>query len=358
MTGRFRRDGRGDLDLQPDVASGGGHGDGLDGDELGLERGVDMGLPSRLGTSARMADRCSANLSGTLFREQGGSVVRLGGVRPANSQRSRAALLSAAASVFIDQGVQAPVRTSPAAPAWYRHALQTFPTRADLVSAVYRHQVHECTDLAAQAESSRRASCGGADSVDGAFGVFLVTKHGLSAALGSDDPSLANLHSLLLDELVPAFGSLLLASQAAGAIDRQITRSRCCVPSGTCASSGRGTTGRSQADGGPPPDRVPHTWLHHFRTRRGASCTAPGFLLGRCRLKSGSAAPSTSAATNSHRHDRAPDAPRPVPYGDTRSAANRDVWPWHLDWQLRRRQADPRRSHRLPAMSRKTATRP
>lgn len=146
------------------------------------------------------------------------------GVRAANSQRVRAALLSAAAAAFIDQGVQAPVRAiaegaGVGVATLYRH----FPTRADLVAAVYRHQIQECTALAATLIAQDLAPAEALFQWTAAYGDFLITKHGLSAALGSDDPSLANLHALLLDDLVPAFGSLLTSAQHAGSMDKNLT---------------------------------------------------------------------------------------------------------------------------------------
>jgi AcrR family transcriptional regulator len=146
------------------------------------------------------------------------------GVRQARVQRSREALLAAATAAFLDQGVQAPVRdiagrAGVGVGTVYRH----FPTRADLVSAVYRHQVDECTALAAELRNQPVPAAEALGRWIAAFVDFLVTKHGLSVALRSEDPGLANLHALLLDELVPACSSLLVASQEAGEVDRQIT---------------------------------------------------------------------------------------------------------------------------------------
>src|SRR4030088_928920 len=64
----------------------------------------------------------------------------------ADAQRNEQALLAAAA-VFVTSGVEAPVRDIAAAAGVgmgtiYRH----FPTRADLVVAVYRHQVEACAE--------------------------------------------------------------------------------------------------------------------------------------------------------------------------------------------------------------------
>ncbi len=60
----------------------------------------------------------------------------------ADARRNEQALLDAAAKVFVVSGVDAPVRDIAAAAGTgmgtiYRH----FPTRAELVIAVYRHQV-------------------------------------------------------------------------------------------------------------------------------------------------------------------------------------------------------------------------
>lgn len=146
------------------------------------------------------------------------------GVRQAGARRSREAVLSAAAAAFVEHGVQAPVRdiagrAGVGVGTVYRH----FPTRADLVSAVYRHQVDECTALAEQLRRQRIPAVVALDRWVAAFVDFLVTKHGLSVALGSQDPALANLHALVLDELVPACATLLAASQEAGQVDRRIT---------------------------------------------------------------------------------------------------------------------------------------
>ncbi|MFI5497110.1 TetR/AcrR family transcriptional regulator [Actinoplanes sp. NPDC051859] len=146
------------------------------------------------------------------------------GVRQEGARRSREAILSAAAAAFVEQGVQAPVRDIAGRAAVgvgtvYRH----FPTRADLVTAVYRHQVDDCTALAAHLREQRIPAVDALDRWVAAFVDFLVTKHGLSVALGSADPSLTSLHALIQDELVPACATLLTASQQAGEIDRQLT---------------------------------------------------------------------------------------------------------------------------------------
>lgn len=74
------------------------------------------------------------------------------GRRRADARRNQRSLLDAAAAVFVASGVEAPVRDIAAAAGVgvgtvYRH----FPTRADLVVAVYRHQVEACAEAARSA---------------------------------------------------------------------------------------------------------------------------------------------------------------------------------------------------------------
>lgn len=137
----------------------------------------------------------------------------------ADAQRNEQALLAAAAAVFVTSGVQAPVRDIAAAAGVgigtiYRH----FPTRADLVIAVYRHQVDACAEagpaLLASASSPHAALTRWA----GLFVDFLTTKHGLATALQSGHPRLEALHAYFLDRLVPVCGQLLEAAAAAGEI--------------------------------------------------------------------------------------------------------------------------------------------
>jgi AcrR family transcriptional regulator len=142
------------------------------------------------------------------------------GTRQAGVRRNREALLAAAAAVFVEQGVQAPIRdiagrAGVGLGTVYRH----FPTRAELVVAVYRHQIEECIALAAALLEQPVAPGEALTRWVTAFVEFLVTKHGLGVALQSEDSSLQTLHTLMLDQLVPACASLIDAGVAAGEID-------------------------------------------------------------------------------------------------------------------------------------------
>ena len=135
----------------------------------------------------------------------------------ADARRNEKTLLDAAAAVFVKSGVDAPVRDIAAQAGVgmgtiYRH----FPTRADLVIAVYRHQVDAC----AEAGSALLASSGTPDDAltewVGMFVDFVTTKHGLAAALQSDDARFETLHAYFVDRLVPVCAQLLDAVAAAG----------------------------------------------------------------------------------------------------------------------------------------------
>ncbi|MFB7594440.1 TetR/AcrR family transcriptional regulator [Streptomyces sp. NPDC056160] len=128
-------------------------------------------------------------------------------------------MLDAAAAVFVASGVEAPVRDIAARAGVgmgtiYRH----FPTRADLVVAVYRHQVEACAEAGpALLESSGSPHAALGRWID-LFVDFLVTKHGLAAALQSDDAGFETLHAYFLDRLVPVCGDLLRTAADAGEI--------------------------------------------------------------------------------------------------------------------------------------------
>ncbi|MEU8136617.1 TetR/AcrR family transcriptional regulator [Streptodolium elevatio] len=136
-----------------------------------------------------------------------------------DARRNQQTLLDAAAAVFVASGVDAPVREIAAEAGVgmgtiYRH----FPTRADLIVAVYRHQVDTCAEagpaLLAAEPTAHTALARWTD----LFVDFLVTKHGLAAAMQSDNAGFETLHAYFLDRLVPVCAELLDAAAASGEI--------------------------------------------------------------------------------------------------------------------------------------------
>ncbi|MFC8418034.1 TetR/AcrR family transcriptional regulator [Streptomyces coelicoflavus] len=141
----------------------------------------------------------------------------------ADARRNEETLLDAAAAVFVRSGVEAPVRDIAAeagvgTATIYRH----FPTRADLIIGVYRHQVEACAEAGpALLTSSPTPYAALAGWID-LFVDFLVTKHGLAAVLQSDNAGFETLHAYFLDRLVPVCTDLLAAATASGEIHTDV----------------------------------------------------------------------------------------------------------------------------------------
>lgn len=137
----------------------------------------------------------------------------------ADALRNEQALLAAAAAVFVTSGVDAPIREIAARAGVglgtiYRH----FPTRADLIVAVYRHQVEACAEAGPALLASAGSPLAALRQWAGLFVDFLVTKHGLANALQSDSGGFDALHAYFLDRLVPVCTQLLDAAVSAGEI--------------------------------------------------------------------------------------------------------------------------------------------
>ena len=141
----------------------------------------------------------------------------------ADAQRNEQALLDAAAAVFVTSGVEAPVRDIAAAAGVgmgtiYRH----FPTRADLVIAVYRHQVEACAEAGPVLLANGGSPHAALRQWVNLFVDFLVTKHGLATVLQPDSVGFAALHAYFLDRLVPVCAQLLAAATEAGEISADV----------------------------------------------------------------------------------------------------------------------------------------
>ena len=135
----------------------------------------------------------------------------------ADARRNEESLLAAAAAVFVESGVEAPVRDIAARAGVgmgtiYRH----FPGRAELILAVYRHQVEACAEAGPALLESAASPYDALRQWIDRFVDFLVTKHGLAGILRADNAEFEKLHAYFLDRLLPVCGDLLDA--AAGEI--------------------------------------------------------------------------------------------------------------------------------------------
>lgn len=134
-----------------------------------------------------------------------------------DARRNQQTLLHAAAVVFVRAGVDAPVRDIAAEAGVgiatiYRH----FPSRADLVVAVFRHQLDALAAPGAVTAAAAENPYDALQSWVARFVDFLVTKHGLAEALQSDQAGFESLHAEFVDRLLPVLDQLLKASAAAG----------------------------------------------------------------------------------------------------------------------------------------------
>jgi AcrR family transcriptional regulator len=139
-------------------------------------------------------------------------------------ERNERALLEAAAGVFTSSGVDAPVREVAAAAGvgvatLYRH----FPTRADLVVAVYRHQIDACAEAGPALLASESSPFAATLRWVHLFVDFLGTKHGLGAVWEGDAEGFTALHVLFVERLVPVLAELLDAARASGEVVAPIT---------------------------------------------------------------------------------------------------------------------------------------
>lgn len=128
-------------------------------------------------------------------------------------RRSQQALLDAAAAVFVTSGVDAPVREIAAKAGVgvgtiYRH----FPSRPELVVAVYRHQVEACAEAGPRLLAESASPEAALRAWVTLFVDFLVTKHGLAAALQGDSAGSDALHTYFVGRLVPVCDDLLKAA--------------------------------------------------------------------------------------------------------------------------------------------------
>ncbi|MFI9358389.1 TetR/AcrR family transcriptional regulator [Streptomyces lydicus] len=153
------------------------------------------------------------------MNDRGKGAGRAARPKRTDARRNEETLLDAAAAVFVTSGVEAPVRDIAAKAGVgmgtiYRH----FPTRADLIIAVYRHQVDACAEAGPTLLATSASPYAALGQWIDLFVDFLVTKHGLAAVLQSDNTGFETLHAYFLDRLVPVCAQLLDAAAGAGEI--------------------------------------------------------------------------------------------------------------------------------------------
>jgi AcrR family transcriptional regulator len=127
----------------------------------------------------------------------------------ADAKRNEEAILDAAKQVFAEMGVSAPAREiATRAGVGLGTLYRRFPTRGDLIAAVFRREVDSCAEAAS-------ALADDSDPRDALIGwlmlytEFLATKRGLAAALHSGDPAFASLPEYFRSRFEPVLEDLL-----------------------------------------------------------------------------------------------------------------------------------------------------
>lgn len=152
------------------------------------------------------------------------SAANLEAPRRRDVERNERALLDAAAHVFASSGVNAPVREIAAAAGvgvatLYRH----FPTRSDLVVAVYRHQIDALAEAGPVLLASTPTPFAATLHWVHGFVDFLGTKHGLAQVWEGDAAGFTAIHVLFVERLVPVLAGLLQAARESNEIVADIT---------------------------------------------------------------------------------------------------------------------------------------
>lgn len=140
----------------------------------------------------------------------------------ADAQRSLDALLQAAKELFAAAGVDAPIRDIAGKAGLgvgtvYRH----FPQRSDLIAAVFRREIDDCAQAAADLAAEHEPAEALRQWMQ-RLSAFFAAKRGLAGALHSGEPAYAALPAHFDARLRPALEGLLASATAAGRIRSDI----------------------------------------------------------------------------------------------------------------------------------------
>lgn len=134
----------------------------------------------------------------------------------ADARRNEDAVLEAAREVFLAAGVDAPARDiAQRAGVGIGTLYRRFPTRAELVAAVFRREIDACAEAAGALAAAHPSGEAVALWLH-RYAAFLATKKGLAAALHSGDPAFQSLPDYFRARFEPALAGLLNTAVAAG----------------------------------------------------------------------------------------------------------------------------------------------
>lgn len=140
----------------------------------------------------------------------------------ADAARNEDAVLQAAKEVFLQSGVDAPVReVAKLAGVGVGTLYRRFPKRSDLIKAVFRREIDACADAALDLEVSLDPGDAVAEWLM-LYAGFMGTKKGLAAALHSGDDAYADLPSYFRERFEPALARLLDRASEAKALRSEV----------------------------------------------------------------------------------------------------------------------------------------
>ena len=140
-----------------------------------------------------------------------------------DARRSEEAVLKAARALFGAEGIDVPNRAiADAAGVGVGTLYRRFPTRADLIAAVFRQEIDDCASAAGELATNRPPFEAMAEWLR-RFAAFITTKRGFAIALHSGDPAYAGLPLHFEERLYPALDGLLRAAREAGVIRNDLT---------------------------------------------------------------------------------------------------------------------------------------
>lgn len=144
--------------------------------------------------------------------------TRTGRQLRADAQRNEDALLQAAKEVFLQSGVDAPVReVANRAGVGVGTLYRRFPKRSDLIKAVFRWEIDACAD-AAQDLSEQFDPGEAVAQWLMLYADFMGTKKGLATALHSGDDAYSDLPGYFRQRFEPTLADLLRRAAEAGLI--------------------------------------------------------------------------------------------------------------------------------------------
>jgi AcrR family transcriptional regulator len=131
----------------------------------------------------------------------------------ADAQRNHATLIEAAVAVFLELGVDAPMKDiAERADVGIGTIYRRFPKRSDLIVAVFRHEVDACADLASVLAAQHEPFDALSRWIQ-RYVELIVTKRGLAAALHAEEPAYEALPGYFESRLVPSLTTLLTAAR-------------------------------------------------------------------------------------------------------------------------------------------------